>query len=126
MADHAHADGAASGFTCPKCGGALWRKDEAGQLHFECRIGDAFSAAELWIEHCTVRNETLKRAVRVLAENAALGRALEDWARQRGNTTAATRITEEAADNERLREAIGHMLEGLPEPQGFADTERNP
>jgi two-component system, chemotaxis family, protein-glutamate methylesterase/glutaminase len=113
MPAHEHAVGDATGFTCPRCGGALWRSDDLGNLQFACRIGDAFSAAELWIEHCALRNRALQRAMRVLAENAALARALQAWAQERGDRTAVTRIGEEAADDERVRDAIGGLLEGL-------------
>jgi two-component system, chemotaxis family, protein-glutamate methylesterase/glutaminase len=118
---HEHAVDDAAGFTCPTCGGALWRSDEHGELHFACRIGDAFSAAELWIEHGALRNRTLNRAVRVLAENAALAHALGDWARQHGNSVAAARISEEARDDEHVREAIAGLLEGLSSSRSSID-----
>ena len=112
-----HQDAVASGFVCPLCGGALWERSSEGLLRFECRVGDAFSAAELWIEHCAARNTALKRAQRALAENAALARKLAEWARGRGDPAAAIRIEEEAADDLQLAEQIGLMLEGLPPAQ---------
>jgi two-component system chemotaxis response regulator CheB len=116
MAHNEHRDGPSSGFVCPGCGGALWEAGTSDGLRFECRIGDAYSAAELWIEHCAARNTALKRAQRALAENAALARKLAEWTRARGNEAAARRLEEEAADNHRLGEQVGRMLEELPLP----------
>jgi two-component system chemotaxis response regulator CheB len=114
MAHHDHQDGTASGFVCPACGGALWEHRAGDDPRFECRIGDAFSAAELWIEHCAARNKALRHAARALAENAALARKLAEWTRARGNEAAARQLEEEAADNHRLGEEVGRMLEGRP------------
>ena len=100
----------------PQCGGALWASRNGDSLRFECRIGDAFSAAELWIEHSAARNQTLKRAARTLAENAALARKLAAWARERGNHAAAERLEQEANEGEHLRVEISRVVEGLPLP----------
>jgi two-component system chemotaxis response regulator CheB len=115
-AHNGHQNGAASGFVCPACGGALWEDGAGDGLRFECRIGDTFSAAELWIEHCAARNTVLKYAHRALAENAALAHKLAGWTRARGNEAAAVRLEEEAADDQRLGEQVARMLEGLPPP----------
>jgi hypothetical protein len=116
MAHDEHRDGATSAFVCPACGGALREHGAGDGPWFECRIGDAFSAAELWIEHCAARNTALKRAQRALAENAALARKLAEWTRARGNAAAALRLEQEAAEDRRLGEQIAGMLEGLPLP----------
>ena len=123
-----HADGfngPASGFVCPDCGGALWEQRDGHSLRFECRIGDAFSAVELWIRHCAMRNGELKRAARVLAENAALARKLAEWTRERGNDAATLRLLEEAADDERLFEQVSQLLDGLsgPDTSSLEDVE---
>jgi two-component system, chemotaxis family, protein-glutamate methylesterase/glutaminase len=107
-------DDEASGFMCPQCGSALWTIRDGDSLRFECRIADAFSAAELWVEHSAVRNQTLKRAARSLAENAALARKLAAWARERGNHAAAAGLEEEANEGERLRVGVSRVLEGVP------------
>jgi len=38
---------AASGFTCPECGGSLWETDEGGVERFRCHIGHAYSPESL-------------------------------------------------------------------------------
>ena len=40
-------DRAASGYVCPRCGGALREQGTGETLEFECRIGDRFAAAQL-------------------------------------------------------------------------------
>jgi two-component system, chemotaxis family, protein-glutamate methylesterase/glutaminase len=112
---HDGPDGVVSGFVCPRCGGALWERRDGDALKFECRIGDALSAAELWIEHCAARNRALKEAARALAENAALARKLATWTGERGNLVAAAALEEQAAEGDRLHGQVRAMLEGLPE-----------
>src|SRR5205823_14552066 len=89
----------ASGFVCPRCGGALWEHQGTEGKMFECRIGDTFSALELWLEHCDARNRALLSAARSLAENAALARRLVDWARARGDEQMASRLGAEATSD---------------------------
>jgi len=102
-----------SGFVCPACGGALWQRGEGESLTFECRIGDTFSALELWIQHSTARNTALQYAARSLAENAALARELATWARERGNERTAARLEEEAASEAQAFEQVQRMLGDL-------------
>ena len=103
----------ASGFACPRCGGALWVRHDGESTSFECRIGDAFSAMQLWIEHCAARNEALLEAARHLAENAALARELAAWANERGDARAAARLAEEANYEARGYEQVRRLLDGL-------------
>ena len=106
----------ASGFVCPRCGGALWERRDGAAFSYDCRVGDRFSEAELWIEHSVARNRSLLTAARSLAENAALARRLAASAEERGDAAAAARLEEEAREEDRLYEHVRAMLEGLPEP----------
>ena len=107
----------ASGFMCPRCGGALWERRDGAAFSYECRIGDRFSEAEVWIEHSVMRNQSLLTAARSLAENSALARRLASSAEERGDTAVAARLEEEAREEDRLYEHVRAMLEGLPEPE---------
>src|SRR3954451_23561784 len=108
------ADGA-SGFVCPRCGGAIWEHKEGGLSFFECRIGDRFTEAEMWIAHSVARNQALLSAARALAEHAALARRLADSAKQRGDTSVAERLHEEAREEDRLYAEVRAMTDGLAE-----------
>ena len=107
------ADSGATGFVCPRCGGALWKIDESGVPRFDCRIGDAFSAAELWMEHCAKRNTALRWAERVLAENAALARSLAEFVHTQGNQAAERGLLQEADADDARSQEIGRMLDGV-------------
>lgn len=111
--DDSTQEAGASGFVCPRCGGALWEHPEREASTFACRIGDTFSALELWIEHCTARNRALRAAARELAENAALARHLASWARERGDAQMARRLEQEAAFEEEAYDQVRAMLDGL-------------
>jgi two-component system, chemotaxis family, protein-glutamate methylesterase/glutaminase len=108
------ADGA-SGFVCPRCGGAIWEHDDSGSGSFECRIGDRFSEAEMWIAHSVARNRALLAASRALAEHAALARQLAGSAERRGDIGVAARLQEEASEEDRLYAQVRAMTEGLSE-----------
>lgn len=110
-------DGAKCAFVCPACGGALWEKRTRGALRFECRAGDAFSPAELWIEQCAALNIVLESAQPVLAKNASLARRLAQWTRGRGDHATAVRLELEAAEDAHLADQVGGMLRGVPPPR---------
>ena len=113
-----HPTNGASGFMCPRCGGALWERRDASSASYECRIGDSFSEADVWIEHSVTRNQALLTAARALAENAALARRIASSAEARGDTAVAVRLEQEAQEEDRLYAQVRAMLEGLPEPDG--------
>jgi hypothetical protein len=108
-----HGEHTATGFVCPRCGGALWERADDGSQRFECRIGDAFSALELWIEHCDARNQALRAAARALAENASLAHYLADWARERGDLVMVEQLEAEGASEDAAYLQVQSMLEGL-------------
>ena len=111
---HDDPSGRATGYVCPRCGGAIYRgADGDASGEFRCRIGHAFSPEQLWIEHCTMRNRDLAAAARSLAENADLARTLAAQARAVGNGALAMRLEDEARSEEGHVGQILEMLEGL-------------
>jgi hypothetical protein len=120
--DHPH--NGASGFMCPRCGGALWEQQAGASTRFECRIGDRLSEAEMWIEHSVRRNQALLTAARSLAEHAALARRLAASAEARGDTTLAVRLEQEAREEEQLYVQVWAMVEGLPVPDDDTAEQR--
>ena len=118
-----------TGYICPRCGGALSRREDGhgpGDDEYRCRIGYAFTAAEVWIEHCAMRNRALGAAARALAENADLARALAERARSLGQGALAERLEEEARAEERHVGTIVEMLEeiGAGEAEGDLGPDR--
>jgi two-component system chemotaxis response regulator CheB len=80
---------------------------------YECRVGHAFSAEQLWIAHCKRRNQTLMTAERSLAENAALARDLAELGRVMGRESVAARLEDEAATEEGYLKQVRAMLADL-------------
>ena len=120
---HNEPPGAPSGYVCPRCGGALWeRRGGDGAPEYECRIGHALTAEQLWIEHCAARNGALMAAARAVAENAALARAMAEQAWAIGRDALAARLDEEAGSEERYLGQLREMLDGL----GDAEPDANP
>src|SRR5690349_18105154 len=111
---NAYPTNASSGFSCPRCGGALWEQRDGIAAVFECRIGDRYARAERWIEHCGERNRALIKGARTLAENAALARRLVVLANERGDLLVGMRLDDEAREEDRLYEQVRAMIEGLP------------
>jgi len=87
---------AATGITCPTCGGAIW--DEHGEkgLAFHCRIGHSFLLGAMLANHAAKHRETLATAIRYTAEAAALKRLIASWAWTHEHSLAAARLDEEA------------------------------
>jgi hypothetical protein len=93
----------------------LWVKNPSaacGRGSQNHHIGHTFTPAEVWIEHCAMRNRAIGAAARALAENADLARALADEATALGNAALAARLEEEVRSEQRY---IGQILEMLEE-----------
>jgi two-component system, chemotaxis family, protein-glutamate methylesterase/glutaminase len=115
-----------TGYTCPTCGGMLSQRTNGnGSAEYQCRIGHAFTPAQVWIEHCAMRNRALGAAARVLAENADLARAFADEARALSNDALAARLEEEAQSEERHIGQILEMLEEIGVGESTADSEHD-
>jgi two-component system chemotaxis response regulator CheB len=114
-----------TGYICPRCGGALSRlTDGDGVSEYQCRIGHTFTPAEVWIEHCAMRNRAIAAAARTLAENADLAHALAEEARTAGNQTLATRLDAESRSEERHIGQLLAMLEDIADDAPEADLRR--
>jgi len=108
-----------TGYICPTCGGALSKRGGTngtqgdGQAEYRCRIGHAFTPAQLWIETCAMRNRAVGAAARAVAETVDLARALTTEARAAGNQALAARLEDEARSEERYVGMLLEMLEAL-------------
>jgi two-component system, chemotaxis family, protein-glutamate methylesterase/glutaminase len=115
-----------TGYTCPTCGGMLSQRTNGnGSDEYQCRIGHAFTPAQVWIEHCAMRNRALGAAARALAENADLARALAAEAKALGNGALAARLEAEAQSEERHIGQILEMLEEIGAGESEADPEHD-
>ncbi|HTV73106.1 MAG TPA: chemotaxis protein CheB [Candidatus Acidoferrales bacterium] len=102
-----------SSFGCPDCGGVLWEREEGGALNFVCRIGHAYSPKALERRNESAIEEALWTAVRALEERADLSERLAERLQKQGLTTAAARMSRQAAEararSRRVRNALPAM-----------------
>jgi two-component system chemotaxis response regulator CheB len=112
-------DGAASGFTCPECSGALWELREGELTRYRCRVGHSYSAdamveaqgvsveAALWaaLEVLEERGELLHRMAERMRAGSRSERRFNDGAHEALQRAALIRRalslgTELAADGD--------------------------
>jgi two-component system chemotaxis response regulator CheB len=82
-------EGAATGFTCPECHGAMFDVDAAGVPTYRCRVGHAFSDASLMAAQAGSLEAALWIALRALEEGAEVAARLAERAERRGARVAA-------------------------------------
>jgi two-component system chemotaxis response regulator CheB len=71
-------DRSATRYTCPDCGGALWRHDSGDAETFRCSVGHAYSPASFDGEQARNVESALWAAARLLGDRHTL---LEEMAR---------------------------------------------
>ena len=85
-----------SQFSCPDCGGVLWKVEQDGVLRFRCRTGHAYSSAGLYNRQDGALETALWAAVRALEERVDMSNVLAERLRTRGLNRAAERLERQA------------------------------
>jgi two-component system chemotaxis response regulator CheB len=70
--------GAASGFTCPECSGALWELKEGELVRYRCRVGHTYSEEAMVEAQGSTVEAALWTALEVLEERSELLRRIAD------------------------------------------------
>jgi two-component system, chemotaxis family, protein-glutamate methylesterase/glutaminase len=111
--------GAASGFTCPECSGALWELREGNLTRFRCRVGHTYSDDAMLAEQGDAVEAALWAALEVLEERAEL---LERMAERPSHLHSRTREKLRAAASDALErgELIRRALGAARGPDAFA------
>jgi two-component system chemotaxis response regulator CheB len=104
--DEADRRDAASGLTCPECGGALWERLESGVVRFACHVGHAYSPASLEVEQSRALEGALWTALRTLEERADLYRRLARRSGRAASPGLERRVAEMEHHADVLREAV--------------------
>jgi len=60
--------GEETAFSCPDCGGRLWRVVNGKLKHYRCHIGHAYSESDLMLRQTETTEQTLWAAVRMMEE----------------------------------------------------------
>jgi two-component system, chemotaxis family, protein-glutamate methylesterase/glutaminase len=101
--------GQPSGYTCPSCGGPLWRlRTQAGD-RYRCRVGHGYSKASLF-EACWETSERqLYSALQLLEENAQLGNQIIGKAEKNGHL-ASPDLVEQVRNLEKEADTLRDLL----------------
>lgn len=97
-------------FTCPDCGGALWKITEGKTDRYRCHIGHSYSERDLVVKQAEQAEATLWVAVRMMEERRNLLLKLENESIQKGFHRIAADHGERATD---LEEHISKLKEML-------------
>jgi two-component system chemotaxis response regulator CheB len=100
-----------SPYSCPDCGGVLWRDPKGDELGYECRVGHAYSLDGLLTEQTQSLENALWTALRALEEKQSLLNRLADDTEARGLMRSAERFREGAEDLEGPSTTLRRLLE---------------
>jgi two-component system chemotaxis response regulator CheB len=92
--------GEQSVFTCPDCGGALWKIEDEKTDRYRCHIGHSYSERDLVVKQAEQAEATLWIAVRIMEERRNMLRKLESDTRKKGFKSIASDHADRARDLE--------------------------
>jgi len=84
--------GQPSAFSCPDCGGVLWKIEDGELTRFRCRVGHAYSPETMLAAQADVLEEALWTAMKTLEESARLSKRLAAGEREKGHEWMAVRF----------------------------------
>lgn len=98
-------------YTCPDCGGVLWRHDQAGSRRYVCSVGHAYSPASLAASHDRSVEVSLWAAARILGDRRTLLSEMAERAEQHGRSRGAVLYRKGAAEAADAASAIRSVIE---------------
>jgi two-component system chemotaxis response regulator CheB len=118
--EHIEQEGEQTAFTCPECGGVLWKKEPGDGTVLRCRVGHSYSEASYLDGQAEAIENALWSAIRALEERADFLRRVGERLRLRGSTTGAEGYARRSADlieqGEAIRSLIQRQRLALEEP----------
>jgi two-component system, chemotaxis family, protein-glutamate methylesterase/glutaminase len=102
--------GEKSVYTCPDCGGSLWKLTEGKTDRYRCHIGHSYSERDLSVKQAEQTEATLWVAVRMMEERRNLLRKLETESKRKGFQRIASDHGEKAGDIEKHIDNLKKML----------------
>jgi two-component system chemotaxis response regulator CheB len=106
------ADQNATRYTCPDCGGALWRDNGDAVLRFRCSVGHAYSPDSLNGEQAANVESALWAAVRLLGDRQTLLEEMASRASESGHDRSAATFREQATEVAGAADTIRELLDG--------------
>jgi two-component system, chemotaxis family, protein-glutamate methylesterase/glutaminase len=94
--------GTLSSYTCPGCGGPLWKLPTGTVDRYRCRVGHAYSSRSLFQACWETSERSLYGALQMLEENSRIGRQLIE--KEDATTDGGSQLIEEV---ERLEKEAG-------------------
>ncbi|MBV8100790.1 MAG: chemotaxis protein CheB [Verrucomicrobia bacterium] len=101
--------GKPSGYTCPSCGGPLWKLRTQTMDRYRCRVGHVYSSASLFQACWETSERQLYSALQLLEENAQLGNQMITKAEADGHLASAELI-EQVRNLEREADILRDLL----------------
>jgi two-component system chemotaxis response regulator CheB len=106
------AQGRATTYACPDCGGVLVETPASNVLRYTCRVGHAMSAETLLAAQADALEEALWAAVRTLDERAELSTRFAIHARERGHTVMVAHFEQRATEARDRASIVRRALAG--------------
>lgn len=97
-------------FTCPDCGGPLFRVEQGALLTFRCRVGHAWTSQSLAERLDASIEQALWTSVRVLTEKIDLSVRLAERARKAGRQVTAERFQQGSREATQSLATLRHLL----------------
>lgn len=104
-------DDTATRYTCPDCGGVLWRDDGDGMRRYRCSVGHAYSPDSLNGEQSSNVEAALWAAVRLLGDRRTLLDEMAARAEGNGHERTARTFRSQSEDVKSAAETIRTLLE---------------
>lgn len=102
--------GETSKFSCPDCGGVLWRIEDGALTRYRCHTGHAYTQDSLSAAQTKSVEYALWAALRALREKVALLEQLAAREKERGRSNSSARFEGQAAEYRTEAERIQTLL----------------
>lgn len=99
-----------SPFTCPDCSGTLWEIEEGSIVHYQCRVGHAFSPSNLIAAQVDEVESLLWASLRAMEERESIYRMILNRNVEGGIAMVHTRIEAKIETNRRHAELLRQIL----------------
>jgi two-component system chemotaxis response regulator CheB len=101
----------ATGLTCPECGGAIWRDQDADVVSFRCRVGHKYTAETFALEQGRTVEAAVWASLRLIEERVMLMRQLADRFKEQPRTSK--NFTDKADDLEQHAVTLRGIVDGV-------------